>query len=96
MRPGLRDDADLVAQAQLDRQAFAPLYARYADPVYRYCYRRLGHPEVAADATSQTFARALAAFSLSDRIVPRLALHHRRQRCVRRSPAGAADDLPGG
>jgi RNA polymerase sigma-70 factor (ECF subfamily) len=55
------DDAGLVALAQHDRRAFAPLYARYAEPVYRYCHRRLGSPEAAADATSQTFAQALAA-----------------------------------
>jgi RNA polymerase sigma-70 factor (ECF subfamily) len=29
--------------------------------VYRYCFRRLGHPEAAADATGQVFAKALAA-----------------------------------
>jgi RNA polymerase sigma-70 factor (ECF subfamily) len=55
------DEAELVALAQRDRRAFAPLYSRYFDPVYRYCYRRLGTPEAAADATSQTFAKALAA-----------------------------------
>lgn len=55
------DEGELVALAQRDRRAFAPLYTRYFDPVYRYCYRRLGSPEAAADATSQTFAKALAA-----------------------------------
>jgi RNA polymerase sigma-70 factor, ECF subfamily len=57
---GLDDDA-LVAAAQLDPRAFAPLYARYADPVYRYCWRRLGDPDAAADATSLVFTKALAA-----------------------------------
>jgi len=57
------EDADrvLVERARRDRAAFAPLYDRYFDPVYRYCHRRLGHPEDAADATSLVFARALAA-----------------------------------
>lgn len=55
------EDARLVALAKRDPRAFAPLYARYFDPVYRYCYRRLGHPEAAADATAQVFAKALAA-----------------------------------
>jgi len=55
------DDADLVARAKIDRQEFALLYSRYADPVYRYCLRRLGNPETAADATSQIFAKALVA-----------------------------------
>jgi RNA polymerase sigma-70 factor (ECF subfamily) len=57
----LDDDARLVALAKTDPRAFAPLYARYFDPVYRYCYRRLGQREAAADATAQVFAKALAA-----------------------------------
>ena len=57
----LEEDAGLVALAKIDPRAFAPLYARYFDPVYRYCYRRLGHPEAAADAAAQVFAKALAA-----------------------------------
>jgi len=60
--PGILDeDARLVALAKTDPRAFAPLYARYFDPVYRYCYRRLGHAEVAADATALVFTKALAA-----------------------------------
>jgi RNA polymerase sigma factor (sigma-70 family) len=55
------EDARLVVLAKADPRAFAPLYARYFDPVYRYCYRRLGHPEAAADAAAQVFAKALAA-----------------------------------
>ena len=54
-----QDEAVLVARAKADRHAFAPLYARYLDPVYRYCYRRLGSKEAAEDATSQVFAKAL-------------------------------------
>lgn len=57
----LDDDARVVALAKRDPRAFAPLYARYFDPIYRYCYRRLGHPEAAADAAAQVFAKALAA-----------------------------------
>jgi RNA polymerase sigma-70 factor (ECF subfamily) len=55
------DESDLIAAAQRDRRAFAPLYARYALPIYRYCYRRLGNHEAAEDATSQTFVKALDA-----------------------------------
>ena len=55
------DDAGLVALAKLDRRAFAPLYVRYADPVYRYCLRRLGTKEAAEDATVQVFVKVLAA-----------------------------------
>ena len=55
------DDAAVVARARSDPRAFAPLYARYLDPVYRYCYRRLGSREAADDATGAVFAKALAA-----------------------------------
>jgi len=53
------DDAMLVAHAKRDRDAFAPLYITYFDRVYAYCYRRLGDPDTAADATSSIFTRAL-------------------------------------
>lgn len=55
------DDARLVGAAKVDPRAFAPLYSRYVDRVYRYCYRKIGEPEAAADATSLVFAKALAA-----------------------------------
>jgi RNA polymerase sigma-70 factor (ECF subfamily) len=55
------DEPAQIALAQRDPAAFAPLYEHYADDVYRYCYRRLGNPEAAADATSRVFARALSA-----------------------------------
>ena len=59
--PGdLGSDAELVALAQRDPHAFALLYARYLDPVHRYCYRRLGNREAAEDATSLVFMKALA------------------------------------
>jgi RNA polymerase sigma-70 factor (ECF subfamily) len=58
--PVAEPEAILVEQAQRDRRAFAPLYARYVDPVYRYCYRRLGSRHAAEDATSRVFTQALA------------------------------------
>lgn len=54
------DDARLVEMAQADPRAFAPLYGRYANLVYRYCFRKLGEREIAADATAQVFVQALA------------------------------------
>jgi RNA polymerase sigma-70 factor (ECF subfamily) len=54
-------DAELVALAQRDPQVFARLYARYLDPVHRYCHRRLGSREAAEDATSLIFTKALVA-----------------------------------
>jgi RNA polymerase sigma-70 factor (ECF subfamily) len=55
------DDEDLVAQAQQDPAAFAPLYRRYVGPIFAFCYQRLGTRELAEDATSQVFVQALAA-----------------------------------
>ncbi len=49
-----------IEAARHDPNAFAPLYATYFDPIYRYCYLRLHHRELAADAASQTFLKALA------------------------------------
>jgi RNA polymerase sigma-70 factor (ECF subfamily) len=40
-------------------QAFTPLYRKYVDPVYRYCYRRVSDPDRAADLTASIFTRAL-------------------------------------
>jgi RNA polymerase sigma-70 factor (ECF subfamily) len=54
-------DEAIVALALHDRHAFAILYDRYAEAVYRYCYGRLQSREAAEDATSIVFSRALAA-----------------------------------
>jgi RNA polymerase sigma-70 factor (ECF subfamily) len=55
------DDAALVARAKDDPRAFGLIYDRYAERIYRYCYRRLGTREAAEDATSVVFVNALAA-----------------------------------
>ena len=54
------DDLAIMTRAQRDPAAFAPLYERYYRPIFGYCHRRLEHREAAADATGQTFAKALA------------------------------------
>ena len=56
-----QSEAELAERAKRDPEAFAQLYLRYVDPIHRYCYRRLGSREAAEDATSQVFAKALAA-----------------------------------
>jgi len=54
------DDEELVARAKAgDGNAFAQLYERYFDKVYRYAAYRVGAKEVAEDITSQVFLRAL-------------------------------------
>jgi RNA polymerase sigma-70 factor (ECF subfamily) len=57
------DDAAQVQAAQGDPAAFAPLYRRYQDRVYRYLRTRTGQDEDAADLTQQVFLRALDSLS---------------------------------
>ena len=57
----MADDESLAQRAKSDPAAFAPLYRRYARPIYGYCARRLDSRELAEDATSQVFLRALGA-----------------------------------
>src|SRR5215208_6216742 len=54
-------DLRLIALAQADPRAFACLYRRFFDQVYWYCFGRLGDAKAAEDATSEVFARVLAA-----------------------------------
>lgn len=52
-------ERDLVDRARTDPAAFAQLYRCHVDAVYRFAYRRCGSQEVAEEATSATFERAL-------------------------------------
>ncbi len=54
-------DAQLAARATVDPSAFAGLYRRYVDVIYRYCYHRLDNRPAAEDATSDIFLKALSA-----------------------------------
>ena len=58
---GPRDEAVLVVAAQNDPAAFAPLYERYVNAIYRYAYRRVGNHAEAEEVTWQTFKQAIAA-----------------------------------
>jgi RNA polymerase sigma-70 factor, ECF subfamily len=53
------DEGLLVERARTDANAFAALYDRYVQRVYRYAYRRLGAHAEAEDLTAQTFQRVL-------------------------------------
>ena len=51
---------EVISRAQAgDGAAFAELYDRYVDLVYRYIYFRVGSVALAEDLTSETFLRAL-------------------------------------
>ncbi len=58
---GTAADAVLVAAAQADGVAFAHLFDRYWEAVFRFCYYRLGDWPEAEDAASQVFTNAFAA-----------------------------------
>jgi RNA polymerase sigma-70 factor (ECF subfamily) len=53
-------DAELVARAQGDPEAFAALYRRYLTAIYRYCFHRLSSHTAAEDATSDIFLKAFS------------------------------------
>jgi RNA polymerase sigma-70 factor (ECF subfamily) len=61
-------DEALVAAARRDRQAFSPLYERYAARVYRYARARTGSETIAEDILSETMLGALESL---DRYDPR-------------------------
>ncbi|GHO86936.1 RNA polymerase sigma factor [Dictyobacter formicarum] len=65
-RQGVTDEVDiseleLIEAAKANAQAFAPLYERYAQQVYRYTRTRIRNEDDAADLTQQTFLNALHA-----------------------------------
>lgn len=64
MRPrGLATDAQLLAAADCDADAFARFYERHETLVIGYLMRRVRDPETAADLTAEVFAAALDAAS---------------------------------
>ncbi len=58
--------ADLVRKARLDRAWFELLYLRHVDAVYRFCLRRVGSPDHAADLTSQIFIKVFTSLESCD------------------------------
>jgi len=61
-----KSDAILAQEATHDPNAFATLYLRYANQVFRHCYRRLGNREAAEDATSLVFTKTLTGLDRFD------------------------------
>lgn len=53
-------DLELLGRIRTPADA-APLYDRYVEAVYRYCYRRVSDSDLAADLTSTIFTRAIEA-----------------------------------
>jgi len=59
----LSEDRKLVAAAQESPAAFSFIFARYYDPIFRYCALRTGNPRDAEDLAMDVFTEALAAFA---------------------------------
>ncbi|MHC1578699.1 MAG: RNA polymerase sigma factor [Dehalococcoidia bacterium] len=55
----LREEKELVRQAQKDPDAFARLYEQYYAKIFGYTLRRTANLEAAQDITSETFFKAL-------------------------------------
>ena len=53
------EEAELIARAKTDKEAFGQLYERYVDRIYNYVYYRVGNEADAEDLTSKIFYRAM-------------------------------------
>ncbi len=60
----MQDDQNLIQRAQKhDEEAFAELYERYFDKIYRYVCLKIGNRVEAEDMTQQVFVNALHSIS---------------------------------
>jgi RNA polymerase sigma factor (sigma-70 family) len=64
--PDTRDGQTLLSAARVDAQAFAAFYRHFERPVLGFFMRASGRPELAADLTAETFARALESVAAYD------------------------------
>jgi RNA polymerase sigma factor (sigma-70 family) len=55
------DEDDLLRSLSSDAHAFAAFYRQFERPILGFFMRATGRPELAADLTAETFARALEA-----------------------------------
>jgi RNA polymerase sigma-70 factor (ECF subfamily) len=68
---GQAEDAQLVAWARHDTEAFGELYRRYVKKIYNYVYYRTNNHHDAEDLTARVFYRAMAHIdSYTDRGIP--------------------------
>jgi RNA polymerase sigma-70 factor (ECF subfamily) len=102
-RAGLDDERTLVKRATThDREAFARLYDRFVDRIYKYVYFKLGSRTEAEDVTAQVFLKAweaIGAYQYTERpfaswlyrIAHNLVVDHFRAR----RDVTSIDELPG-
>ncbi len=55
----MEQELRVIAAAKKDPEAFAPLYEKYHEPIFRYIYQRCDDKEAAFDLTQQVFVKAL-------------------------------------
>jgi len=55
------NELHIIEKAKADPSAFGPLYQKYHEQVFRFVYRRIDCPELAADITSDIFVKILLA-----------------------------------
>lgn len=53
------DEKISIESAKKDMRNFAPLYDKYYEQIFRYCYLRLNDKSTAFDVTSQVFLKAM-------------------------------------
>lgn len=96
-------DAAVIRASLADSDRFAAIYDRYAAPLYRYAYQRVG-PEIADDVVAETFLAAFRGRQSYDLGRPdarpwlfgiltrELATHHRREKARYRALARSTPD----
>jgi len=58
----IADDSQLITEARSNPAAFARLYRRHYDAIFKYCVHRLFDRHTAEDATSQVFLKVVEKF----------------------------------
>src|SRR5436305_11581459 len=96
-----RDDRLARLAASGDSRAFATIYERYHQPIYRYCYSILHDPDDAADALQNAMLKAMRGLEGSARDIAlkpwlfRIAHNEAISLVRRRRPMTALDDAIG-
>jgi RNA polymerase sigma-70 factor (ECF subfamily) len=55
----LREEWRQIELALTNNEAFAPLYKKYIQKIFRYCYHKIGSQEDARDIAQQVFVKAI-------------------------------------
>lgn len=54
-----QEELHQIEMAKKDMKHFAPIYDKYYEQIFRYCYQRLDSKEAAFDVTAQVFLKAM-------------------------------------